>query len=83
MLGRETVLLPGSLILASTRNGVKWLTERKGELLASGVLAPHSDRRFLIVTAFVKFRSAGEAAAFVTGGAATSARLAWLPIETS
>lgn len=81
MLARETVLLPRSTILAETRGGAKWLRDRKAELLASGVLVPHPDRRLLLVTAFVRFANAGEATAFVAGGASASASLTWLPVE--
>ncbi|SFI50628.1 hypothetical protein SAMN02799642_02031 [Methylobacterium brachiatum] len=81
MLGRETVLLPRSTILAETRGAAKWIVARRTELKARGVLVAHADPRLLLVAAFIAFRTAHEAAAFVTGGAAGSARLTWLPVD--
>jgi hypothetical protein len=81
MLGRETILLPRSTIIAQTRGGAKWIAHRKAELLGRGVLVPHADGRLLLVTAFIAFRTVQEATAFVTGGASASARLTWLPVD--
>jgi hypothetical protein len=81
MLGRETILLPRSTILAETRSGAKWIAARKADLLTRGVLVPHGNPRLLLVVAFIAFRSANEAAAFVTGGSSASARLTWLPVD--
>ena len=82
MLGRdETVILPGSTIIAGSRGASKWVLAKKAELIGTGVLVGHADGRLLQLTTFVKFRSAQEATAFVSGGAAASAALTWLPVE--
>ncbi|WCS24865.1 hypothetical protein LOK46_27685 [Methylobacterium sp. NMS14P] len=81
MLGRETIVLPGSTIVAASRGTSKWLPERKAELLGRGVLTGHADARLLRLTTFVKFRTAQEATAFVSGGACASACLTWRPVE--
>jgi hypothetical protein len=81
MLGRETVVLPGSTIIAASRGTSKWLPERKAELLGTGVLTSHADSRLLRLTTFVKFRTAQEATSFVSGGACASAFLTWRPVD--
>ncbi|WP_408903069.1 hypothetical protein [Methylobacterium radiotolerans] len=81
MRGGETVLLPGSRVVADVCANTQWLREKRIELIGSGVLVPGDDARYLTVAAFVTFRSAREATAFVTGGASASARLTWMPVD--
>jgi len=81
MRGGETVLLPGSRVVADVSTNTHWLREKRAELIGSGVLVPSGDDRYLTVAAFVTFRTAREATAFVTGGASASARLTWMPID--
>lgn len=83
MLGRETILLPGSTIVAETRGSSKWVSARRADLVEKGALVDHVDPRLMRLATFVSFRSAQEATAFVTGGASASARLTWMPVDTS
>lgn len=81
MRGGETVLLPGSRVVADVCANTHWLRAKRAELLGSGVLVGGEDERYLTVAAFVTFRTAREATAFVTGGASASARLTWMPVD--